>query len=58
MARILDLLLDSIKSDPKSWIYSLIFGGLIYYFVKFYYNIKQYPNGPIPLPIIGSIYSN
>ena len=58
MAVILDLLLNSIKYDTKAWIYSLILGGLTYYIVKFYYNVKRYPSGPIPLPIIGTVYSN
>ena len=51
------MLFDSLKSDPKSWIYSLVLGGIIYYVVKFYYKVKQYPSGPFPLPLIGSIYS-
>ena len=57
---ILDILksvLNSIENDPKSWIYSIIIGGITFYIVKFYYKVKQYPSGPFPLPIVGSLFS-
>ena len=48
--------MNSIQSDPKSWIYSFIIGGITFYVVKFYYKVKQYPSGPFPLPFIGNLF--
>ena len=49
--------MNSIESDPKSWIYSVIIGGITFYIVKFYYKVKQYPSGPFPLPLVGNFLS-
>ena len=54
---ILKSVLNSIESDPKSWIYSIIIGGITFYIMKFYYKVKQYPSGPFSLPIVGSLFS-
>ena len=51
---ILNSVLNSIQSDPKSWIFSTIICWITFYIVKFYYKVKQYPNGPLPLPLIGN----
>ena len=55
IADILKTVLNSVESDPKSWIYSMIIGGITFYIVKFYYKVKQYPNGPLPLPLVGNL---
>ena len=34
------MILNSIQSDPKSWIYSVIIGGITFYVVKFYYKVN------------------
>ena len=54
---ILNSVLNSIQSDPKSWIYSVIIGGITFYVIKFYYKVNQYPSDPLPLPFVGNLLS-
>ena len=54
---ILNSVLNSIQSDPKSWIYSVIIGGITFYIMKFYYKVNQCPSGPLPLPLVGNLLS-
>ena len=51
---ILKSILNSISTDPKSWIYSLIIGWITFAIVKYYYKVGQHPSGPFPMPFIGN----
>ncbi|KAI1293486.1 Cytochrome P450 2J5 [Halotydeus destructor] len=45
--------------NPYAWLLSLSVGlitATIYYLVRFYSQLSRYPDGPIPLPIVGNAW--
>lgn len=47
-----------VNCNLKSWVIASIIGFITYYLLKFYLKVKQYPPGPIPLPIVGTLLGN